>query len=59
LAGAVRSTAFFGGPESAGGDDCMRAEAVRVPYANVGCVKLPDDVTDDQAIMLSDIFPTA
>lgn len=30
-----------------------------MPYANVGCVKLPDEVTDDQAIMLSDIFPTA
>lgn len=52
-------TAFFGGPEAAGGYDGMQAELVRVPYANVGCVKLPDDVTDDQAIMLSDIFPTA
>jgi threonine dehydrogenase-like Zn-dependent dehydrogenase len=51
-------TAFFGGPESAGAYDGMQAELVRVPYANVGCVKLPDDVTDDQAIMLSDIFPT-
>jgi hypothetical protein len=37
----------------------MQAELVRVPYANVGCVKLPDEVTDDQAIMISDIFPTA
>jgi threonine dehydrogenase-like Zn-dependent dehydrogenase len=52
-------TAFFGGPEAAGAYDGMQAELVRVPYANVGCVKLPDDVTDDQAIMLSDIFPTA
>jgi len=52
-------TAFFGGPEAAGAYDGMQAEYVRVPYANVGCVKLPDDVTDDQAIMLSDIFPTA
>jgi threonine dehydrogenase-like Zn-dependent dehydrogenase len=52
-------TAFFGGPETAGAYDGMQAEYVRVPYANVGCVKLPDDVTDDQAIMLSDIFPTA
>lgn len=52
-------TAFFGGPEAAGGYDGMQAEFVRVPYANVGCVKLPDAVTDDQAIMLSDIFPTA
>lgn len=37
----------------------MQADFVRVPYANVGCVKLPDEVTDDQAIMISDIFPTA
>jgi threonine dehydrogenase-like Zn-dependent dehydrogenase len=37
----------------------MQAEYVRVPYGNVGCVRLPDEVTDDQAIMISDIFPTA
>lgn len=30
-----------------------------MPYGNVGLVKLPDDVGDDDAIMLSDIFPTA
>ena len=52
-------TAFFGGPEAAGAYDGMQAELVRVPYANVGCVRLPDSVSDDQAIMLSDIFPTA
>jgi threonine dehydrogenase-like Zn-dependent dehydrogenase len=52
-------TAFFGGPEAAGSYDGMQADLVRVPYANVGCVKLPDEVTDDQAIMISDIFPTA
>src|SRR3712207_1271939 len=52
-------TAFFGGPEAAGAYDGMQAEYVRVPYANVGCVRLPDDIDDDNAIMLSDIFPTA
>ena len=51
-------TTFFGGPEAAGGLDGMQAEKVRVPFANVGLVKLPDNVTDDQAIMISDIFPT-
>ncbi len=30
----------------------------RVPFANVGLVKIPDSVTDEQALMLSDIFPT-
>ncbi len=51
-------TAFFGGPESAGAFDGLQAERARVPYANVGMVKLPDEITDDQAILLSDIFPT-
>ncbi len=52
-------TAFFGGPESAGGFHGMQAEKVRVPFANVGLVKIPEDVDDDQAILCSDIFPTA
>src|SRR4051794_12488006 len=51
-------TAFFGGPEEAGGFDGLQAELARVPFANVGLVKLPDEVSDDQAILLSDIFPT-
>lgn len=51
-------TAFFGGPEDAGGFDGLQAEQARIPYANVGLVKLPDEVSDDQAILLSDIFPT-
>jgi threonine dehydrogenase-like Zn-dependent dehydrogenase len=51
-------TAFFGGPEDAGGFDGLQAEYARIPYANVGMVKLPDEVTDDQAILISDIFPT-
>jgi len=57
--GKQAGTAFFGGPEAAGGFDGLQAEKVRVPYGNVGLVKLPDDVGDDDAIMLSDIFPTA
>jgi threonine dehydrogenase-like Zn-dependent dehydrogenase len=51
-------TAFYGGPKNTGPFDGMQAELVRVPFANVGPVKLPDEVSDDQAIMLSDIFPT-
>jgi threonine dehydrogenase-like Zn-dependent dehydrogenase len=51
-------TAFFGGPEDAGGFDGLQAEYARIPYATVGMVKLPAEVTDDQAILISDIFPT-
>src|SRR5262249_2062746 len=49
----------FGGPESTGSFHGLQAEKARIPYANVGLIKLPDSVTDDEAILLSDIFPTA
>jgi threonine dehydrogenase-like Zn-dependent dehydrogenase len=52
-------TAFFGGPEESGSFNGLQAERARVPFANVGLVKLPEEVDDDQAILLSDIFPTA
>jgi len=51
-------TAFFGGPKCCGGFDGLQAEIARVPFANVGLVKLPDHVTNGQAILLSDIFPS-
>ena len=35
-----------------------QAEYLRVPFADVGPVKVPDGLTDDQALFLSDIFPT-
>lgn len=57
-AGKQGGTAFFGGPESAGSFDGLQAEKARIPFAHIGLIKLPDSVTDDQAIMLSDIFPT-
>ncbi|NJQ16327.1 zinc-dependent alcohol dehydrogenase [Streptomyces bohaiensis] len=52
-------TVFFGGPQSAGGLDGLQAEYARVPFAHVGLVPLPETVDDAQAIMLSDIYPTA
>ena len=57
--GARAGTAFFGGPELTGPFDGLQAELARIPHAQVGLVKLPEEVTDDQAILLSDIFPTA
>jgi len=56
--GSRAGTAFFGGPEESGAFDGFQAEYARVPFANVGPVLLPDEVTDDEAIMISDIFPT-
>ncbi len=57
--GPEAGTVFFGGPEPTGPLNGLQAEFARIPYANVGLVKLPETVTDDQAIMISDIFPTA
>src|ERR671920_714443 len=56
--GPQAGTAFFGGPKESGPFDGLQAEFARIPFANVGLVKIPDDVTDEQCILLSDIFPT-
>jgi threonine dehydrogenase-like Zn-dependent dehydrogenase len=56
--GGKRAGTAFCGPEAAGGYDGLQAEKARVPWANVNLVKLPDDISDDQAILMSDILPT-
>jgi threonine dehydrogenase-like Zn-dependent dehydrogenase len=56
--GAQAGTAFFGGPTATGSFNGLQAEFARIPYANAGLVKLPEAVDDDQAITISDIFPT-
>jgi threonine dehydrogenase-like Zn-dependent dehydrogenase len=56
--GPQAGTAFFGGPQPTGPFDGLQAEYARIPYANVGPVKLPEHVTDEQALLISDIFPT-
>ncbi len=57
--GPQAGTAFYGGPQPTGPFDGLQAEYARIAYANVMPVKLPGNVTDEQAIMISDIFPTA
>lgn len=56
--GSTAGTAFFGGPEASGPFHGLQAEYARIPFAHVGLVKLPEEVTDEQAILISDIFPT-
>lgn len=51
-------TAFFGGPAEAGGFRGLQAERALIPWANINLVKLPDEISDEQAILMSDIFPT-
>ena len=57
--GAQAGTAFFGGPAETGPFNGLQAEFARIPLADPVLVKLPEQVSDDQAILISDIFPTA
>jgi threonine dehydrogenase-like Zn-dependent dehydrogenase len=52
------STAFYGAPAETGPLDGLQAEYARVPYAHTNLTLLPDSVSDEQAIPISDIFPT-
>jgi threonine dehydrogenase-like Zn-dependent dehydrogenase len=49
---------LFGYSHLLGGYAGGQAEYVRVPYADVGPIKIPAGMTDEQALFLSDIFPT-
>ena len=50
--------ALFGYSHLYGGYSGGQAEYVRVPFADVGCVKIPGDLSDEQVLLLTDIFPT-
>ena len=49
---------IFGYSHLLGGFAGGQAEYVRVPFADVGPIKIPEGLTDDQVLFLSDIFPT-
>ena len=49
---------LFGYSHLLGGFSGGQAEYMRVPYADVGPIKVPDSLTDEQVLFLSDIFPT-
>src|SRR6185437_13759108 len=50
--------ALFGYTHLYGGMPGGQAEYVRVPKANVGPIKIPDTLADEQVLFLSDILPT-
>jgi threonine dehydrogenase-like Zn-dependent dehydrogenase len=49
---------LFGFTHMLGGYAGGQAQYARVPFADVGPIKVPDGMPDDQVIFLSDIFPT-
>ena len=52
------TAALFGYSHLTGGYAGGQAEYARVPYADVGPLKLPDGLADEQVVFLTDIFPT-
>jgi threonine dehydrogenase-like Zn-dependent dehydrogenase len=50
--------ALFGYSHMLGGYAGGQAEYARVPFADVGPIKIPDGLDDEQVLFLSDIFPT-
>lgn len=49
---------IFGYSHMLGGYAGGQAEFARVPFADVGPLRVPESVSDEQALFLSDIFPT-
>jgi threonine dehydrogenase-like Zn-dependent dehydrogenase len=49
---------IFGYSHMLGGYAGGQAEFARVPFADVGPLKIPDGLSDEQVLFLSDIFPT-
>jgi threonine dehydrogenase-like Zn-dependent dehydrogenase len=50
--------AIFGYSHMLGGYAGGQAQYARVPFADVGPIKIPDELEDEQVLFLSDIFPT-
>jgi threonine dehydrogenase-like Zn-dependent dehydrogenase len=50
--------AIFGYSHMLGGYAGGQAEYARVPFADVGPIKIEDDLSDEQVLFLSDILPT-
>src|SRR6187431_3008744 len=49
---------LFGYSHMYGGYPGGQAEYARVPFSDVGPIKVPDSLSDEQVLFLSDIFPT-
>lgn len=49
---------IFGYSHLVGGYAGGQAEFARVPFADVGRIKVPDSLSDEQVLFLSDILPT-
>ncbi len=53
------TSGIFGYSHLTGGYAGGQAEYARVPFADVGPIKIESDLEDDKVLFLSDVFPTA
>ena len=54
-----RGGSLFGYTHLYGGVPGAQAEYLRVPLADHGPLRLPDEIDDDRAVLLADVLPTA
>ena len=52
------ASGVYGYSHTTGGYDGGQAEYVRVPFADVGPMKIPDDLGEDDVLLLTDVLPT-
>lgn len=52
------ASGVFGYSHTTGGYDGGQAEFVRVPFADVGPLPIPEGMEDEDVLFLSDVFPT-
>jgi threonine dehydrogenase-like Zn-dependent dehydrogenase len=52
------ASGVYGYSHSTGGFEGGQAEYVRVPFADVGPTRIPEDMEDEEVLFLSDILPT-
>jgi threonine dehydrogenase-like Zn-dependent dehydrogenase len=51
-------SALYGYSHMMGGYAGGQAQYVRVPFADIGCLQVPEGIDDEKVLFLSDIFPT-
>lgn len=52
------ASGVYGYSHTTGGYEGGQAEYVRVPFADVGPTKIPDDMEDEDVLLLTDVLPT-
>jgi threonine dehydrogenase-like Zn-dependent dehydrogenase len=52
------ASGVFGYSHTTGGYDGGQAEYVRVPFADVGPMEIPEDMEDEDVLLLTDVLPT-